>query len=202
MRGIREVHVNHKRLLGSVLAVTATVSSLLVASPAMASEPVYSRTAPMYIVGYDKAVAEAHGYTIVVDQTGAQRSVPVTKQAKTQAAAAAALKSSIQPNGIEYGDCGTSSLFVARKGTTKIAVSTGYSVHTASVQHTWNVDGVVTSGTWTSGFSGLNFSTTWSATHNVSVGDNSSGFAYVRSGSRAVLIDGSICYSGEPSDRW
>lgn len=45
----------------------------------------YSSTAPMYIIGYDKAIAEANGFTIVVDPDGTQHSVPVTKKAQAQA---------------------------------------------------------------------------------------------------------------------
>lgn len=200
--------MNHKRLLGSVVALATAAASLLVATPAMADGPpdelVYSSTAPMHIIGYDKATAEANGYTIVVDQGGTQHSVPVTQKAKAQAADAEALKNVVKPLGdvISYGDCGTSALFISRIGYTGIAVKTGYSVYQASVYHTWNVDGVVTSGTWTSGFSGLNFSNTWSATHNVSVGNNSSGFGDVRYGSQAQLIDGSICLSGDPQMSW
>ncbi len=194
--------MKHKRLLGIAVTLAMVGASLLAATPAVAAGPsdvVYSSTAPMNIIGYDKAVAEANGFTIVTDQDGTQHSVPVTKQAKAQVAAA---NSVVKPLNTVYGDCGTSSLYIQVKWATVLMVSTGYSVVLASVSHIWNVDGAVSSGTWSNGFSGLNFSTTWSATHNVNVGNGAHGFGSVRPGSEATLINGVICASGGPSDSW
>ena len=197
--------MNHKTLLGSAVALALVGASLFTATPASAAGPsdelVYSVTAPMYIRGYDKAIAEAHGFTIVTDPDGTQRSVPVTKQAKAQAAAAA-LKTGVTPNITVGGDCGSSSLFIYPHGLQSISVRTGYAVVMPTVGHQWDVDGFVTSGTWSSGFSGLNWSSTWSATHFLTVGNSSHGWGQVRSGSKAFLINGGYCWSGQPYDSW
>lgn len=203
--------MNCKTLLGGLAVLAAAGASLFAATPALADEGIgspggeltYSVTAPMYISGYDEARAEANGYTIVIDEDGNPHSIPVTEEAQAEAAAAAAAyEGTIRPFNTVFGDCGSSSLFISRSGSTTLVVSTGYAVIAPSVGHTWNVDGAVTSGAWSEGFSGLAFSSSWSAVHNVSVGNNSSGFGLVRPGSEAYLANGLTCTSGGPSDSW
>lgn len=196
--------MNHGRIIAGGAAI-AVALGLAIGAPASAEDlPGVSRTetAPMYVTGYDEATAAAHGFRIEVDSDGTPRSIPVTAEARAIMDAAKISGSTMEPFNTVPGNCGTSSLFISKNGSTKINVMTAYSVYIASVQHTWNVDGYVTSGTWSEPFSGLNFSTTWAATHVVSVRDNYEGYGKVRAGSSALLINGFVCTSNQPTDDW
>lgn len=91
-----------------VVTVVAVTAALAVGPTAAAvatggfspadDESEYGSTAPMYVVGYDAEVAEAHGYRIETDENGNQYSVPVTAEAiAEQARDEAAARSSAPP---------------------------------------------------------------------------------------------------------
>lgn len=194
----------HKWGLLTIGVAAAALTSLLTITPATADGPqggevVFEQHAPMNIVGYDAGIAAANGFEIVTDENGVQTSVPVTDEAK---AIVAEYEGGPQARNTVWGDCGSASLFITRLGIYTIVIETAYSAYLPSVSHVWDVDGAVTSGTYSEAFSGLNFSNTWYAAHNVGVNNNTSGFGVVRSGSRAYLIDGAICYAYGPSDSW
>jgi hypothetical protein len=161
-------------------------------------------TTRMIVSGYDDATAAANGFKIVVAADGTPTSIPVTKNALkiAQAYSTPAQPGAFSQLGTLPGDCGFSSLFITKAGSSGLSVSTGYSVYTTSVYQKWDVDGATNSGTWSEPFTGYNFSNTWTAVHVVPVISNTSGFGKVRAGSYARLINGLSCTSAGPSARW
>ncbi|PPG51713.1 hypothetical protein C5C24_06540 [Rathayibacter sp. AY2B3] len=157
----------------------------------------------MTLSGYDAAVAEAHGYQIVVHDDGTFESIPVTDAAKKEAEELAIAGGGLAARDTRSGNCGTSTLFITRAGSSGINIYTAYSVTLGySIGHEWKVDGATSSGTWSEDFNGLAASTTWSATHFKAVGGNASGFGQVRAGSYAILNNGLTCSSALPYDAW
>jgi hypothetical protein len=171
----------------------------------MSDASVSTETAPMFIAGYNEEVANANGFEIVIDEDGNTHSIPVTDEAKKLAAEFEQVPDpGFSTFGTVLGDCGTSSLFVSKSGSTKVYVTTSYSVYAPTWEHHWYVDGAAASGGFTINFSGGNYASSnkWNAWRDVSVNNNVSAFAQVRAGSFAQLITGAICYSGAPSDRY
>jgi len=189
-------------------------SCLMGASPALASpetpEASSISSGTMTVVGFDRAVAEAHGFKVVDNPDGTQSSVPITSEAKailagvptsTARALSTSQSSTVQPNAV--GNCGTDSLHVVpRASAGAVVISTAYSVYIASVGHVWNVDGVTTSVGFSEPFSGANFSSTWTATHVHAVPGFAHGHATIRAGSYAILINGDICAALPETSTW
>lgn len=206
--GTNKIPRMKKLLLGCASAALLMTTNMAAAAPAVADslefEPSTTvKTTPMYIAGYNEEVAEEHGFKIVTDKDGNEHSVPVTEEAKEIVAAQdePANEDGIELQNIVYGDCGSSSVFIAKSSPTEISIATSYSVYTTSISHQWEVGGSSPDGVWSEGFSGLNSGSSWSAVHEAYVGDSSDVFAGVTEGSFAQLIDGAVCYSGGPSDR-
>lgn len=190
------------RLAIALLASSAVVVGG-VSTPASAVDEPSSRVESLSVSGYDAQVAQDHGFKIVTDSAGVEHSVPVTASAKQIASQYPAPGSSgATTNNTKRGSCGTSSLFISRYSQ-GVRINTAYSVYAPSFKHTWNVDGSTsTVGAWSENFSGLNASTTWTATHDHKVGGASSALAAVRYGSTATLIDGTICATYGPTDSY
>ena len=67
------------------------------------SEVISQTVTPMTFKGYDRAVAEANGFRIEVDQNGVEQSIPVTPAAKAVMVKAAAAKAAASKGGLAHG---------------------------------------------------------------------------------------------------
>ncbi len=200
------------------IAVVALSGAGVAPSQAVENSPVTETTTvevPMYIGGYDEDVAKANGFEIVTDSSGAQSSVAITEKAKKivreMKEKQAKLKANRESDGeidlmnIVYGNCGSSSLNISRRGSNNIAIGTSYSVTFPAVSHVWSVIGNTSSQGFLENFDGLVFggaSTASSSTHEIFVNNNISAAAQVTSGSYAQLVTGGKCFSGLPSDSY
>ena len=74
-------------LLGASLLVALTGAPAFASTSQTADSPESTTSVikiiPMTFAGYDRAVAEANGYRIEVDENGAETSVPVTDEANS-----------------------------------------------------------------------------------------------------------------------
>lgn len=188
---------------GAVFAAATAVAALAQALPAnaapahaQAASPAAVRvvkvTVPMKIVGFDAAVAKAHGYAIRTDAQGRQYSV------KAGAAANAA------PDDRVYGNCGDSWLYEFAVGNHAVDLETGFDVNTPAVAYWWRYWmhdlGGTTSHTYAGG---LDFRNTWD---NGPAGQRWGALtpgpanAWVDSGSDAILDNGDVCATAGPAD--
>ena len=191
----------------AIAAITGSIAMVLGLgiAPATAATTTTTTTAGMYASGFDTKVAEAHGFkTETVG--GVTKSVPVTDAAKALAAAFRPTSSlrGVHPNGtgVSYGPCGTSTI-TAIYSSGHATVTTAYSVYTIAGSQTWSVTVNLDSGSFyqTLNFSGLNNAPTWRGAPQRTSGSNThvlGGHALVSPGSFAILIDGTICFSGSP----
>jgi hypothetical protein len=199
-----------RRALSISGAAVLALTTLLVPQAAFADtleEPTTdssSASAPMTVVSYDAAVAEANGYQIVTNPDGTQSSIPVTDEAKAQQAAADAAKAEYESGGVSArgvvdGDCGSSWISASKIANDTVAYQTGYIVWGAVVDSQWTIvaTGFITGNSVTL-HPGANAGTweTEGGVNNV-VGP---GVAGVTTGSSfAVLAGGQVCYSGGPT---
>jgi hypothetical protein len=144
---------------------------------------------PMHVVGFDAAVARAHGYVIRTDSRGRQYSV----KEGTKAGAV--------PATIVYGNCGYSWMFYDALGNRTVQVSTGFDVYAPAVLFWWQYTMVDNGGTSTHTHPGVTFSYSWSTPPDVWGGMTPGySFAFVNASSYAILSNGSICSSLGPWD--
>jgi hypothetical protein len=152
----------------------------------------------MYVERFDAKVAASNGYEIKTLPDGRQYSV--------------LRNSSTSPSSVPTGtvtvanlvkaNCGESWLYFDAIGNLQGKVSTGFRVIAPAIQYGWRVDVTdqIGVGTLTWG-GGLLLSKAWQGTRLTKSG--AKGYATARvnpSGSYALLVDGSICVSGAPSD--
>lgn len=150
----------------------------------------------MVVRGFDREVAADHGF-VIREENGTL----VSARSSTDSAAGADATSSMALNSF----CGTASLVIARNTGSKIRITTGYGVYATSVYHRWNVAGASSTGTFTEPFSGLNASTTWTATHYYQFTYGAAhGFGEVATNSYVQLWNGAQCYIYDPPpyDTW
>lgn len=186
---------------GVLALVLALLSGAGSAVAAEASGPELVIDVEMQAVGFDESVAAAHGYTIVTDGDGTQRSVPVTAEAHA-AEAAIARKHALGRATVVAGSCGTSRIVITDStGFRTAGISTSFNVNRPAVGYSWFVD-VTGGGTSVRRtFSGaLASRTSWQHTFAHSVPKAGSYIASVARTSNAVLNNGTICFSGGPSD--
>jgi hypothetical protein len=136
MRTIR----SYPRPIRSALIALATASLLTsgTVGAAVASEPDSTETIemPMVVVGYDREIAEEHGYEIRTSPDGTEYSVlKGTPESVTPARAGA-----IQPMGVVTGDCGSSYVNIYNPAARRYTTTTGFGVYTAAVGYTWSVN--------------------------------------------------------------
>lgn len=146
---------------------------------------------PMKIRAFDKEVVAANGLEVVT-RGGVQQLV--RKGAGPEA----------EPLGRIDGDCGYSYIYVSG-GNNIYYFNTGFHVNTSAVSYSWNVD---MDGPWgysrNWGFGGaLAFTQDWTSGTRSSVVDDTGWYSgeVVVPSSWAMLWNGSVCYSGGPSDR-
>jgi hypothetical protein len=183
---------------GAVFAAATVVAVMAQAVPANAA-PAHAQaassaavrvvkvTVPMKIVGFDAAVAKAHGYVIRTDAQGRQYSVK---------AGAAAI-----PGNRVYGNCGDSWLYEIAVGNHAVDIRTGFDVNTPAVAFYWKYwmhDRGGTSSHDDGG--GLAFRNTWEADDRWGALTPGPANAWVDSGSDAILDDGSVCVTAGPAD--
>ncbi|WP_431837972.1 hypothetical protein [Cellulomonas sp. Y8] len=204
-----------KKTLGRASATfvaAGMVATLCGFAPATAHTPtdtdptVIVIEAPMVVGGFDADVARANGYKIVTDANGEKRSVPVTAAAK---AADAQLLAKQQAEGtvsplatVVTGDCGSSRIVIADgAGFRDAGISTSFTVNRPAVGYSWFVDITGNSTSTRRTFTGgLLSRTTWQHTFAHTVPAAGTYIASVARTSNAVLNNGTICFSGGPSD--
>lgn len=148
-------------------------------------------TAPAHIIGFDAAVAKAHGYVIKKDASGREYSVK---------ASAAGLSSSAAPAETKDGNCGDSFLEYTAMGSKQATVYTGFNlIGSTAYYYDWDVAVTDSAGTGTKEFYGAldsdwSWSTMWLTVHSVT------GYSYARVVyGYAYQLDGAICYSELPA---
>jgi hypothetical protein len=176
---------------GTAQAVPADASSVHArAATSSASPHVVRVTVPMRIVGFNAAVARAHGYVIRTDSHGRQYSV------KAGAATAAT------PNNRVYGNCGSSYIFETPVGNHAVDIGTGFDVNTPAVAYYWKywmADGGGTS-SHTVGPNGLLRRTHWGENDRWGALTPGPADSWVDSGSDAILENGDVCSTAGPRD--
>lgn len=199
-----------KRTVTSILAVIAMAAVGFAApSTAYASE-VGEADAPsdrvettMSATGYDADIARANGFEIVTYDDGSWESVAVTAEAEKQNAETGIMSpepgdGSTAARGTVYGPCGSSWVDASASGRLVTAV-TGYSV-TAPVSNRiywdvtfWTGYGATTL-SWPSGPSPAY----WQGAGSVLYASSTGGTAIA--GGAVILINGTVCGAGLPSD--
>ncbi len=151
-------------------------------------------TARMHVVGFDAAVAAAHGYVIRTTPAGQQYAVKEGSSAV-----------SVTPEDVSVGDCGISYVYEYGIGNRAVELYTGFSVEyegvTAVVDGHWQVRLSDRGGT---SFKNWNVPATANGIWQVDqvVGGLTRGPAQakvVSAASWALLANGAVCYSGGPS---
>jgi hypothetical protein len=169
--------------------LSATAASAAAAPSAPASAQVVKTVVPMHIIGFDPAVARAHGYVIRTDSHGRQYSVK------------AGTKAGIIPRSVVYGDCGDSFLYYFNLGNRTVAVNTGFDVNFPAVYYWWKYYMVDKGGTSSHTHSGgLLLADSWSTRDQWGGMTPGPSYAFVAGNSYADLADGAVCTSGGPSD--
>lgn len=145
----------------------------------------------MHVVGFDAAVARAHGYVIRTDAHGRQYSV----KAGSRAGAA--------PSDYIGTSCGTTYMWYNEQGNRTVKVDTGFNLlsHDWAVRYGWTYHMQDPGGTSTHTHSGaLSFQLSWETVDYW--GGMTPGYstAWVDTSSYALLYTGVYCYSGGPSD--
>ena len=146
-------------------------------------------TVPMTIVGFNAAVAKAHGYVIRTDAQGRQYSVK------------AGAPNVVSPDNTVYGNCGSSYLYEYAIGLDQVDIKTGFTVNTPAVAYWWEYsmrDGGGTSSHTRAG--GLAARPGWDDKERWGALTRGPARAWVVSGSDAILVNGDVCTSGGPSD--
>lgn len=184
------------------LFVSLLFSSLFLAlnvfsAQAAAVPQVSTATEPLSIVGFDKTVAQQHGYVIVTLPDGKQASIPEALSKLPLAR----IEQAVGPYNRIYGNCGYSYIYLYRNGGSfNYRVSTGFHVNTAAVAYHWQyrIQGPLSiyNKTFTHA-GGLFFRHDWSAVDYRSTQGHHGRFKaqVIRAGSDVILDNGSVCVS-------
>ncbi|WP_034269566.1 hypothetical protein [Actinospica robiniae] len=204
-------HTFHPLKTGGVLAAATALA--VVAGPASSAQAAtgsaagsattaavrqvttYRITAPAHVIGFDSAVAKAHGYVIKKDANGREYSVKASAAGLSSSAASAVL-----PAETKDGNCGDSFLEYTAMGSKQATVHTGFNlIGSTAYYYDWDVAVTDSAGTGTKEFYGYldsdwSWSTMWLTVHSVT------GYSYARVvNGYAYQYDGAICYSELPS---
>lgn len=150
----------------------------------------------MRVVGFDPAVAEAHGYRIVNLSDGRQASIPQSKVAAAQSGDYRPLG-----NQTEWGDCGNS--FIEFNGTgsnLQAYLRTGFYSNIPAIAWTWLVEIDDTAGTSYQSYGGaLAGQNEWSSSEDLRTLTYgiATGFV-VADRSNATTLAGTVCSSLGP----
>jgi hypothetical protein len=203
--------------LTKTLLVPAVVLGALCGSPA-ASAATGSHSAPaakepaagqrmlrlgMNVVGFNAAIAEAHGYKIVTYPNGDQQSVPVNPSSHLPKSPILKHDRGIHPDSnSDYnrviGNCGISWIAVLQIAPSQVQVASGFTVSSSpAVGYSWTVSLTDANGTSHQSESGTLFlRSAWAHTWT-RLNQHGYTYDYVESG-LANLEDGTICHAGRP----
>lgn len=207
-----------RRILAALIAaLAATAASVLLAVPASSaastsapapashSNRLVKKTAPMQKVRVTRLVSskpDKAGRVRVQLANGAIVSIPRADEKKVMSRAA---QEAVHPNGVVYGDCGSSYITLSEKPDgNPVAMRTGFTVYTWAIEYSWSASVTGPGGysyDYESGGS-LNFDTKWDGGYQSSQ-DQAEGIysaAVAPFGSVALLWDYDICFSGGPTD--
>lgn len=165
-------------LLAGVVALVG-LSAATAGTATAAEAPFTVRiTVPMHVVGFDAAVARAHGYTVMTAPDGHQYAVA---------------KGALQPATTVEGNCGTATMDYTATGGKAATVYTGFTVDDSAWYFNWAVSVVDNAGVGNDSWgdplnSDSHWYVTWDTHHSVT------GYSYatVTSGS-ALLDNGDAC---------
>jgi len=189
-------------LYGSPAASAATGSHVAATAKGPAAKQRVLRRG-MNVVGFNAAIARAHGYKIVTYANGDQQSVPITPGSHLPKSPILRHGRGLHPDAnSDYnkviGNCGTSWIAVMQTGPSQVQVASGFGVNSSpAVGYSWTVTLTDANGTSQQSASGALFlRTSWGRSWN---NLNQHGFThdFVSSG-LADLEDGTICYAGRP----
>jgi hypothetical protein len=191
----------------AAIAIAVTAASAFAAAQAQAAHAApsakFELKRGMYIGGFDAAVAKAHGYKIVTYANGDQQSVPVNPKSylpKGPLLVKATGKLSPATSGYDAvdGDCGDAWIYGAEITTAHIEIQSGFDVTEPAIAYRWVVSLSDANGTSHQTESGTlaersSWEHTWSDLYQYEYTIDQA-----TTSSKAVLEDGSICYSGGP----
>lgn len=188
-----------KRKVIAGIAVLAAVALSTAAAPAgTAAAATFTPPAPhvvkavagMHIVGFDAAVARAHGYVIRTDPRGRQ----YTAKKGTKAGAT-------PDNWIVYGNCGYSWITYDALGNRRVVVNTGFDVYAPAIAYWWQYYMADNGGISSHTHPGLALSNFWRLNPPDVWGGMTPGYsiAWVAASSYTILSNGAICSSLGPS---
>ena len=181
--------------VGAALAVAgataATAQAAATTTTPAAATSQHGEGLSMKIVGFNPAIAKAHGYEIRTDAQGRQYSVKIG--AKGAAAA-------VTPDNSLSGNCGTSYVWYSAIGNQAATLDTGFSgLPEPAIAYTWKVSVTDAVGTGVVSWSGgLALRASWegtSVTHH-----STTGYSYAKVTTGLVTLDdGTYCATLQPS---
>jgi hypothetical protein len=192
----------------SVLLAVSASSAATTSTPAPASHSNYlvtKTTAPMQKVRVTRLVSSKPDKAGRVRVQLANGAIVPISQAVEKKVMSRAAQEAVHPNGVVYGDCGSSYITLSEKPDgNPVAMRTGFTVYTGAISYSWSASVTGPGGysyDYESGGS-LNFDTKWDGGYQSSQ-DQAEGTysaAVASFGSVAVLWDFDICFSGGPTD--
>ena len=179
----------------TLLAVIAGASPAQADARASVGNPTEEYVeAHMTIAGFDREVAEAHGYEIRTDANGQEYSVPVGTP-----------EGGITPfssgGGSVGGDCGTSWVRINGIGLNMAYLETGWNVYAPVTAMNWQVSIIDNGGVSVQGwFQPVGGVPGWSGVRTIGPMTPGDIDAQVQTSSTVRLETGAFCYSGGPGD--
>jgi hypothetical protein len=153
----------------------------------------------MTVADYDVAVANAHGYRVVL-VGGKKTSVKVSDGPITQGAVEPASGGDLTTadNPVVSGNCGVSWMYYSALGSRKAQVYTGFDIWpTRAVRFTWKISVTDNAGSapasWGYNINSWTWDADWTTTHSTT----GYSWAEVTYGA-AVLANGAVCVAGHP----
>jgi hypothetical protein len=179
------------KLATLVLASISTAALVAWATPAgAATAPVTTVTTDMHVIGFDAAVAAAHGYEIRTGADGRQYSV------KKESA-----DGTVNPLNVVSGNCGISYVYEYGIGNRAIELYTGYSVIRDVVRWHWQVRLDDRGGSSYRNYAGGVNLGIWQVDQVIGGLTRGGARATVMSGQSYTVLDtGAVCVSGAPFD--
>lgn len=152
--------------------------------------------------GFNERVAEAHGFKIVSDVDGTQRSIPVTPEAEALLRQGDQLRAQSQAIASDVDNCGSSWATGTKIANDTVAVNTGFQVFLAASEYDWTVyaNGFITGNSWyTGGLGPASGYKNWNVGISNVVGPGWGGVPYASASASVILVDGTVCYSVGPT---
>ncbi len=182
----------------SAAAVTGKVHAATSAPPDLTGLAKVEQ--PMSVIGYDLAVAQAHGDAIIDDENGI-RSVKVSDGDQPVVVDESNSSSITMADQVVSGSCGVSFLYYEASGRRRAEVYTGFDLTSIApaISFGWTVsvtDAVgVGSRSWGGATVGYGWDKSWTTKHGTS------GYSWaIVSDGWALRADGIICSTGHPWD--